>query len=652
MYVDFYIATRGVSSPPFEADIGVVAKSPWRLLPPPGGRTKLGIGESDIYKVEDETGLEDDVEGRVYILSVDLDGDFDHDGDVDGDDPDDPDEHTAPGLLVALNDDDDNSNSAADKDDASVSGENDLVKVHLGLLPDAVDAGQVIFAAIHPANAGDIKVWESPTKGGTPVLDTATTGDEWKKEWTLSSSFTFGDIPENLYAEGFNASSGGQITLLLRYQNPVGTTICEDEILVSLIIPELDVGETARPANRIGWNDPRTVDNAKNKILLWSTDATVDKTRHDLLKYSDIPGVFYKIAQRESGWNSGYPIEDVLTVDLLTYNPVHDAEDKDYGFKVWYGPSAAERDKIGPYEVYVVSEDDYDNARGDFGFTLGPLADWAEAVYSRFLNGSWPVGSLWVPTDESGTVTFQADQPPENVPFADLTHKFGATLVVEDPVVLDGRRYPNSKATVPVYYWDAPTPVNDLFRTDSRVEEVVKAFLEQIEYAELYARYLTATPSGPGRAVQWEFSMAGHHRLYWTSDTSISLTGGNDTLLYAWWEIALPPWTGEPLALGDTWVVGSDPGNQLYGGSGHITLIVEELPSGDLKIHTDPTIDMTVEDLYDFNYWNGKYPAAAASIQCACGRPGIGAGIGQAALLRFDVNGTVDDIGDIIVPHP
>ena len=69
---DFYITTRGVSSPPFEADISVVAKTPWRLVLPPDGKMELEIGESGIYKVEDETGLEDDVEGRIFVLKLDI----------------------------------------------------------------------------------------------------------------------------------------------------------------------------------------------------------------------------------------------------------------------------------------------------------------------------------------------------------------------------------------------------------------------------------------------------------------------------------------------------------------------------------------------------------------------------------------------------
>ena len=66
----------------------------------------------------------------------------------------------------------------------------------------------------------------------------------------------------------------------------------------------------------------------------------------------------------------------------------------------------------------------------------------------------------------------------------------------------------------------------------------------------------------------------------------------------------------------------------------------------------------TVEDLFDFNYWNdnsvwkdlnteyGDPSKDAASIQCAHGRKGTG--VGDVALLRFEVRGIVKHIGDII----
>jgi len=404
--------------------------------------------------------------------------------------------------------------------------------------------------------------------------------------------------------------------------------------------------KTARPENRIGWNDPRTVSSAQNKIVVWSTDDGANRTEYDLLKYSDLPYIFYTITQRQS-WNADYPIEDALTDDLLTKNPVHDLASKEWDFKVWYGPTAGNSEETGPYEIYAISDIDYTVAVGVYSSAIiGALKDWADAVYKRFRDGDWSGSDMELHPTSVSSVSFIAEQPEENVPYADLTHKFGATSLTSLPeIALNGRRYPQTLATVPVYCWSTNTPVNEAFLGDSRVEDVIRAFLEQIPHDELNTYYEASSETGTIRTIQWEFSMADHHQLYWAEDAAISLTGGNDTLL------RLNPINQDPLALGDVWVVGSDPANQLYGGGGHIELTVEKLPSDDLKIHADPTVNMTVEDMFDFNYWNGDLgPASAASIQCAHGREGTG--VGQAALLRFDVSGDVENTGDIDVPQP
>ena len=109
------------------------------------------------------------------------------------------------------------------------------------------------------------------------------------------------------------------------------------------------------------------------------------------------------------------------------------------------------------------------------------------------------------------------------------------------------------------------------------------------------------------------------------------------------------------LAHGDVWIVGSDPANGLYDGGGYLELQVEKLPTGDFKIHDPPVAHFTVDDLFDFNYWNGSFLStipikAAASIQCAHGRKGTG--VGGVALLRFEVRGEVDKIGAIIIERP
>ena len=69
---DFHITTRNVSKPSFRADITVRANKPYCLVDPPGGRMNLGIGESDGYRVRDESGSEDEFSGRVHVLKLDI----------------------------------------------------------------------------------------------------------------------------------------------------------------------------------------------------------------------------------------------------------------------------------------------------------------------------------------------------------------------------------------------------------------------------------------------------------------------------------------------------------------------------------------------------------------------------------------------------
>ena len=69
---DFYVTTRNVGKPSFRADISVRANSPYYLVIPANGRMNLGIGESGLYMVKDESGNEDVFPGRVYVLKLDI----------------------------------------------------------------------------------------------------------------------------------------------------------------------------------------------------------------------------------------------------------------------------------------------------------------------------------------------------------------------------------------------------------------------------------------------------------------------------------------------------------------------------------------------------------------------------------------------------
>jgi hypothetical protein len=262
--------TATVTTDPIGATVTVTSVSskisitPTVGLPTPAVFTITGDTESDAPKdvplvATIISGVETDPEvvscietSSITVLKVDLDGDFNHDGNVDTTDPDDPDEYTSPGLIVGMNLDDDNGNSTIDKNEdggaSGISGENDLVKIHLALEPSTVNCGDVILGAPTTGN-GNIKVWKNPTKGsGNLILDSASPTD-WKKTWTLSSSFTLGNVPSDLYVEGVDSSSAyGDVSLILRYENSPGTFICDDKL-------KLTVAKACAGRRMFGWGD-------------------------------------------------------------------------------------------------------------------------------------------------------------------------------------------------------------------------------------------------------------------------------------------------------------------------------------------------------------------------------------------------------------
>jgi hypothetical protein len=76
----------------------------------------------------------------------------------------------SPGAGIRTNGDDDNGNSIADRDDAGVAGENDLVEVTLSVSPATPPLG---FEYVLVRSNGNIKVWNSDMKGAA-VLTTGT----------------------------------------------------------------------------------------------------------------------------------------------------------------------------------------------------------------------------------------------------------------------------------------------------------------------------------------------------------------------------------------------------------------------------------------------------------------------------------------------
>jgi len=109
-----------------------------------------------------------------------------------------------PGGYVALNDDDDNDNSTADKDENPVTGEDDLVEIWLKRSGGDPGTGTIRLSLTETGN-GRIKVWDNPTKTGTPLI----THDDTTESWSPADIPTSG-AGKLLYVEGVTTSSAAK----------------------------------------------------------------------------------------------------------------------------------------------------------------------------------------------------------------------------------------------------------------------------------------------------------------------------------------------------------------------------------------------------------------------------------------------------------
>lgn len=125
------------------------------------------------------------------------------------------------GGFIALNDNDDNGNGTPDKDESgTVSGEGDLIGIHLDISP-SLNTGEVKLEAT--AGSSKIKVWESSTKGTQVNLP---------KTWDLSSE----SLPSATWGvEGVSPSSSlRDVELTLSYIKD-SSTIHSDKVKFTVI---------------------------------------------------------------------------------------------------------------------------------------------------------------------------------------------------------------------------------------------------------------------------------------------------------------------------------------------------------------------------------------------------------------------------------
>lgn len=154
----------------------------------------------------------------VKVSNLDLDVDSDYDGAI-TDADDDPLELSAGGVVTA-NLDDDNGNSVLDRDDSSVSGENDLAPIQLGFQSQTPPSSGTL--KLEATSGGSrIKLWQGSTKG-TPVA--------LPKTWNVGTD----TIPTTLYLEGVSGSAAARdVKLKLTYENAGNKS--EDEIALTVV---------------------------------------------------------------------------------------------------------------------------------------------------------------------------------------------------------------------------------------------------------------------------------------------------------------------------------------------------------------------------------------------------------------------------------
>ncbi|MDI6809956.1 MAG: hypothetical protein QME66_13470 [Candidatus Eisenbacteria bacterium] len=168
---------------------------------------------------------------------MDLDIDVDDDGDVDDDDEA---KEESPGAIVFENWDNDDGDAAhtPDRDETSVTGENDLVPIYPKLEP-TLTTGTLKLEAT--AGGSRVKVWTLATKGTEITLP---------KTWNLATE----TVPATLYLEGYDESaSANDVELKLSYANG-GASISDDELKITVVRRNFGVA-VYRDLDMTGWTE-------------------------------------------------------------------------------------------------------------------------------------------------------------------------------------------------------------------------------------------------------------------------------------------------------------------------------------------------------------------------------------------------------------
>ncbi len=174
----------------------------------------------------------------VRFVGLDIDVDSDNDNTFEG--TDDTNEMTAPGRLVMVNDDDDNTDSTADNVDTTINGAADksdliLLKIRKETNLDAVGKVELSVSA---ADAAKIRVFDD---GDTAVLGKGVNAGADALTYTVPFADITGAQDLDYRVEGFDATAASsEVTILIKYFNAMDDTcvLAQDELVITPV--ELD----------------------------------------------------------------------------------------------------------------------------------------------------------------------------------------------------------------------------------------------------------------------------------------------------------------------------------------------------------------------------------------------------------------------------
>ncbi|MDH4319729.1 MAG: hypothetical protein OEV64_15205, partial [Desulfobulbaceae bacterium] len=266
-------------------------------------------------------------EMTLVPLTLELDADLNRDGAYNEDDPA---EHEGVGLVVQVNNDDDDGDNVLDwvdgfnldeqngtpddfmlDEDNNPVDDNELVAVKFTGQSAGLDSGTVSLEIV--SDTPRIRIWRDQQKGNDAQGNSNLLLDSniaTRKIWVLGTDIaSLSELPQHLYIEGLEQSAQeGDVELICRYKPVDGPEFETDRIAITVINVEMKVDENR--SNTIEFykkNDPEPVD---KKYTFWINDD------HDIRHHEEIEDGFSSfqheddveeiVPLKDQDWNDNY----------------------------------------------------------------------------------------------------------------------------------------------------------------------------------------------------------------------------------------------------------------------------------------------------------------------------------------------------------